>query len=164
MPREIGCFRFRSLNSCRSRPRPTSGEIGCFRFRSLNSCRSRPRPTSGESGASSKPCASGRTEAVPRSEVSGLLDRPLSAGDDATVNRREEHLPCTLMPQSRAERRRHHCTEGPQAEPPLPILRWRPRGACRLQPSVWPRGLHRFAGRPSSSTAGLYRVRRTPTA
>src|SRR6266404_3883111 len=46
---------------------------------------------------------------------------------------------------------------------PLPILRWRPRDASRLPPSSWPRGLHRFAGRPSSSTAEPYRVRRSPT-
>ena len=66
---EIGCFRFRSLNSFRSRPRPTSGESGCFRFRSLNSCRSRPRPTSGESGASSIPLAIEGNDAVPKTRV-----------------------------------------------------------------------------------------------
>jgi hypothetical protein len=77
MPREIGCFRFRSLNSCRSRPRPASGEIGCFRFRSLNSCRSRPRPASGESRASGNPRG-----------IRWLLDRPLSRGMTRRCSRR----------------------------------------------------------------------------
>src|SRR6266849_11188522 len=49
-------------------------EIGCFRFRSLDSCRSRPRPTSVESGASSSHHVMGCAPI----EATWLLDRPLS--------------------------------------------------------------------------------------
>src|SRR5713101_239635 len=49
-------------------------EIGCFRFRSLNSCRSRPRPTSVESGASSSHHVMGCAPI----EATWLLDRPPS--------------------------------------------------------------------------------------
>src|SRR5713101_2161710 len=60
----------KQVNHCGVMPR----EIGCFRFRSLNSCRSRPRPTSVESGASSSRHVMGCAPI----EATWLLDRPLS--------------------------------------------------------------------------------------
>jgi hypothetical protein len=56
-------------------------EIGCFRFRSLNSCRSRPRPTSVESGASSNPKTRISTD------LPGVTGSPAFAGDDTTERR-----------------------------------------------------------------------------
>src|SRR6266849_3756824 len=55
-------------------------EIGCFRFRSLNSCRSRRRPTTVESGASSNP------ETRISIEVLRVTGSPAFAGDD-TIER-----------------------------------------------------------------------------
>src|SRR5215470_12471495 len=55
-------------------------EIGCFRFRSLNSCRSRPGPTSVESGRSSNP----RIRIF--NELPGVTGSPAFAGDD-TIER-----------------------------------------------------------------------------
>ncbi len=60
----------KQVNHFRVMPR----EIGCFRFRSLDSCRSRPRPTSVESGASSSHHVMGCAPI----EATWLLDRPLS--------------------------------------------------------------------------------------
>src|SRR5262249_52512875 len=63
-------------------------EIGCFRFRSINSCRSRPRPTSGESGASSN------HETRISNEVLRVTVSPAFAGDDTIerIKRRKRSL------------------------------------------------------------------------
>src|SRR5262249_47334965 len=73
-------------------------EIGCFRFRWLNGCRSRPRPTSVESGASCSHSPIQLKEGVPQHKIPGYWISRFRACEEipsetGTIRNRNMHKP-----------------------------------------------------------------------